>query len=858
MKRRILLSLFALIGGALSASAASVVVTPNNESVAPGKKRQMTATVTGLTDSTVVWSVNGIPGGDTMSIGGISATGLYTAPANLSTPTALTITATSAMNNSVFGSAILNVRSPGPSLTSMTPTSAPTGSVTVTLTGTGFQPGTVVYLISAPWPTTYISPTQVKATGVVVTGNNFIRAANPNTMFSNILTLQANAPGSPTTAKLNLAPSSAIVPTASTQQFAATLNGSPAAVSWSATAGSITSAGLYTAPASVPNPSTVTITAAGANNAAASATVTIISNVPPVITQVNPSPVPTGVYSLAIQGSGFIQGSQVTMNGSALATQYVSPTQLTASGFAGGSTPGNLVVSNASINSQPFTVQIGVANPQVSLAAASRFLQQAAFGPSSAGVMRVQQLGFQGWLNEQFNLPVISNYQISANQGGMPQRFLTNAVMNQDQLRQKVAFALSQIWVTSLTKLIWNGDMIPYQQLLLADAFTNYRQIMKDVTLSPAMGYYLDMANNGKANAMGTVLPNENYSREVLQLFTIGTSQLNQNGTPITDSTGVPLPSYTQSTVTELARVFTGWTYSPANPGGPLVWNAYRNSNGPLQPYTAQHDFGSKQLWPNQPQTFIPAGLAPMQDLDAALDIIFQNPNMPPFIARQLIQHLVKSNPSPAYVKDIADTFVSSNGDMKAVITAILTHAEARQNDITGNEQPNDGHLQEPALFLAGLFRALGSQINDQNYFSSDLRVMGQDIFNPASVFNYFRPDGKAPGTGGVTGGEFQIYTPYTSVYRANLVGSLFNAYNNPVQSYGPGWSADLSAYVSLANTPQTLVDALDVSLMGGQMPSAMKSIIVTAVQNDNGGTVHRVQTAIYLIASSGYYNVWR
>ena len=836
--------ILALAASLVAAHAASITVTPVNESVAINKTRQMTAAVAGLSSSAVTWLVNGMPGG-TAALGTINANGLYSAPASLPTPNPVTITALSATDPTVSGSVPLAVRLPGPTVSSMSPTSAAAGTVTLTLTGSGFQPGAIVYLLTTPLTTTYISSTQLKATGYFTTlGNNFIRVANPGTMYSSILTLSIYYGGS--SATLSISPTTTLAPISTTQQFTATSNGSAVAVTWSATAGAISSTGLYTAPAAIPNPSTVTITAAG-NGMTATAAVTVISNVPPVITQVNPAPVPTGVYALTINGTGFIQGSQAALNGSPLSTQYVSPTQLIASGFAAGSSTANLVVSNASIASQPYPVQIGVSNPQVSVATATRFLQQAGFGPGAADIMRVQQLGLTGWLNEQFAMTPVSTYSgITANQGGMPQRFLTNAVMNKDQLRQKVGWALSQIWVTSLTKLIWNGDMVPYQNLLLAGAFSNYRQIMKDVTLSPAMGYYLDMANNGKANAAGTVLPNENYAREVLQLFTIGTAQLNPDGTPIKDASNIPVPSYTQSTITELARVFTGWTYAPA-PGGAVVWNAYRTTYGPLQPYTGMHDYGSKQLWPNQSSAFIPGGLAPMQDLEAALDIIYQHPNLPPFISKQLIQHLVMSNPSPAYVKDIADVFIASNGDMKAVVTAILTHAEARRNDTPGLEQPTDGHLQEPALFLAGLFRALGSQVNDQNYFSSDLAVMGQDIFNPASVFNYYRP-----------GAEFQIYTPYTSVYRANLVGSLFNAYNNPIQSYGPGWTADISAYVTLASTPQTLVDALDVSLMGGLMPSSMKSTIVTAVQNDGGGNLHRVQTAIYLIASSGYYNVWR
>ena len=236
----------------------------------------------------------------------------------------------------------------------------------------------------------------------------------------------------------------------------------------------------------------------------------------------------------------------------------------------------------------------------------------------------MQQVGFQGWLNEQFAMPQVSNYNGSANQSGMSTLFLTNAVMNQDQLRQKVAFALSQIMVTSLNKIIWNGPMAMYQEMLMANSFGNFRKLLGDVTLSPVMGQYLDMANNGKANPITGMVANENYAREILQLFSLGTKVLNQDGTVPLDVNNNPIPTYTQVDVTEFARVFTGWTYAPA-PGGNVIWGAYQNQNGPMVPYPAQHDTGAKTLLNGYVS---PAGLSAAQDLNNALDNIFNHPNV--------------------------------------------------------------------------------------------------------------------------------------------------------------------------------------------------------------------------------------
>jgi hypothetical protein len=276
-----------------------------------------------------------------------------------------------------------------------------------------------------------------------------------------------------------------------------------------------------------------------------------------------------------------------------------------------------------------------------------------------------------------------------------------------------------------------------------------------------------------------------------------------------------------------------------------------------MVPFAPEHDSGSKQLLNGY---VAPAGVTPLQDLNNALDNVFNHPHVGPFIGKQLIQHLVKSNPSPAYISRVAAAFNNNGagvrGDMMATISAVLLDPEARANDNGGSDQISDGHLQEPALFIAAMVRAFGGQMNDQNYYSSDMANMGQDIFDAASVFNYYSPSYGVPGTT-LLGGEFEIHTPNTAILRANVVQNLFSQYSNPVQTYGPGTTVDLTAFLPLASTPATLVSALDLTLTHGVMPATMKSAIVSAVTADSLGALHRVEGACYLILTSSYYNVW-
>jgi uncharacterized protein (DUF1800 family) len=897
--------------------AQSITLNPGYTSVGVGATVQYTATVTGLPNTNVTWSVSGKVGGNAKN-GTITPSGLYTAPATVPT-NGVTVSALGS-DGHTMGIVYVNVAPVGPSITAISPNPIPVGSYTITLTGIGFQSGATANCNGISLNTTFVSATTLKASGWQGPAQpGVFQVKNPSSLWGPSFTAAFTKGGTP---KQTISPATTKVSLGATQQFT-----SAGATSWSATVGNISANGLYTAPATMPASSTVTVKATGPNgsasaivtlvnlnpqiisptsvslnlgatqqfssvgatawaasagsistnglytaptamptsssltvtatgpNGSASASVTLLPPAP-VITAVGSGQLPLGIFTASVTGTGFISSSVAKLNGTALSTTY-SNGALTITGFSGQSGTASITVTNGALTSPPFAVQIGVPNALVSAAAARRFLEQAAFGPTPTDAAHVQTLGFQPWLTEQFNLAPVSNYNtISSSQGGMPAHFLTMAVSNPDQLRQRVAFALSQIFVTSIDKLIWNDNMVLYQNMLLNDAFVNYRQIMSDVTLSPAMGQYLDMANNGMADPSTGSAANENYARELMQLFTIGTNLLNLDGSLQYDSNHLPVPAYSQFTVTEFARVYTGWTYAPA-PGQSAQWNSYMSSNGPMVPYASEHDSGAKQLLNGYVS---PAGISAQQDLNNALDNIFNHPNVGPFVAQQLIQHLVKSNPSPAYISRVAAAFNSNNmgvrGDMQATLTAILLDPEARANDEGGNDRPTDGHLQEPALFIAGMVRAFGGQMNDQNYYSYELAALGQDIFSSPSVFNYYSPSYVIPGTS-LIGGEFEIHTPNNAIVRANEVSSLFSQYSNPVQSYGPGTAIDLTPYLPLAAMPATLVNALDLTLTHGVMPASMKSAIVNAVSADTQGRLHQVETACYLILSSSYYNVW-
>jgi uncharacterized protein (DUF1800 family) len=541
---------------------------------------------------------------------------------------------------------------------------------------------------------------------------------------------------------------------------------------------------------------------------------------------------------------------------------------------------------------------------EASVADIRRLLEQATWGPVGDGsdVTHIQQVGLRAWLDEQFTAAVLNpakgsdfpdlvfplddatqqcpagpdqancvrdNYSIYPVQ----KQFFTNALTRQTQLRQRVAWALHQIFVVSNRDIPFPSWMTPYVQALDRNAFGSYRTLLNDITLNPAMGEYLDMRRSTATNS------NENFAREILQLFSVGVNQLNPDGTPVLDAQGSPLPTYTQTHVNEFTRVFTGWNFQAAFQAG------VTNYRDPMLPrgVNGTHDTGSKTLFngtviPSCPSSNGSQNAACAQsDMTAGLDNIFNHQNVGPFISKQLIQHLVTSNPSPAYVQRVASAFNSdcnglypenpcgSRGNLKAVVRNILLDPEARGDLKT---DPNYGKLREPVQYITNILRAFNASsdgVIGNRASSGDLPgSLDQPVYQPTTVFSYYMPDYEVPGTK-ILGPAFQILSTSTTLRRANVANQLIYTgiligTNNPT-----GTQLNFSSLDALASGDTTggqLVDQLNTLLLHGTMSAPMRSSILTAVlsvpTSDSNFARKRVQTAVYLVVTAPQYDVQR
>jgi uncharacterized protein (DUF1800 family) len=419
------------------------------------------------------------------------------------------------------------------------------------------------------------------------------------------------------------------------------------------------------------------------------------------------------------------------------------------------------------------------------------------------------------------------------------QEFL-NMANGQDQLRQRMAFALSQLFVVSSDKNINGEELEPWVQLLSRNAFGNFRQLLKEVTFSPTMGKYLDLANSMKASA--STSPNENYAREVMQLFTIGLKQLNPDGSVKLDGQGQPIPTYDQNSLREVARALTGLTY-PTAPGKTAQSNNWEYFVGLMEYRQANHDTAAKTL---PTGVVLPAGQTVKQDIDAVIDMLYTHPNTAPFIATRLIRHFVTSNPSPAYIQRVADVFVDNGqgvrGDLWAVLKAVLTDAEA-----TAAASAQRGHLKDPVLHTLNLGRALGAQITDPNTFMYSLRQLGEQVLSSTTVFNFYSPLAPLPGNPQLYGPEFQIYSPGLAIQRANFIQQILSG------QLGASFGLNISPFTALANNPTALVEKVNQVLLFGRMSNELRQILLAEA---NADPYDRVMGVLYLTAISSEFAV--
>ena len=495
--------------------------------------------------------------------------------------------------------------------------------------------------------------------------------------------------------------------------------------------------------------------------------------------------------------------------------------------------------------------------PLISDRAAARFLDQASWGPTPAAIQDLQQKGFQEWLNEQFaatpsDLPdqsiLDANGKSNNDLTPVQRAFFQNAVTGSDQLLQRVAFALSEIWVVSNVTVRPAYAFPPYWRLFRDNAFGNYRDLIKAVTLNPAMGAYLNMANNVKGNPVKGTAANENYARELMQLFTLGLTRLNPDGTPELDASGNPIPTYSQAVVTDTARALTGWTY-PTAPNATPKTNNPAYYAGQMIPVETQHDMTSKVIVGG---TYLPPGQTAEQDLNAVINALMGQPTMPVFVGEQLIQHLVTSNPSPAYVQRVASVFSDNGagvtGDMKAVITAILMDPEARAGDNPSiPPNTNFGHLREPVLLVANLLRGLNATLSDTSAVYNQATNLGQNLFTPPTVFSYFSPLYKLEN--GTPAPEFQIYSTQTAAARANMINAAI---------YGTldrNTKLDFSPFLQYGNDVNGLVDYVSYAFLHHGMSVDLQQAAASAA---NAATTAqaRMQAALYVALTSSEYQV--
>jgi uncharacterized protein (DUF1800 family) len=878
-----------------------------------------------VTGSPMRFWVNGVQGGDA-SVGTIDANGLYTAPAIVPTPNSVTITSLATnFPGDTPGSVTVSVLNPIPIINSVTPSSFSEGTSMITISGSQFVYGAQIVWNGVSVPTTFVSNTELAAPIAAPNPGTYpLMVNNPDPGSANsavvsevvgpgqvVLTLLTNGGTSVrVTNSLNIG---LTITGTNNTGVTWTINGIAGGNAQIGTIvanadGSVT----YTAPAVVPSPNNVVqLTAVSVDNPAVSISQNIsVMNPIPILVSGTPMAFDVGPATVVLTGSNFISGAQILVNGSPVTTTFNSGGQLTGSFTP--SVPGNLdlQVLNPSPGPATSTDLIAQVNgtppvPLVTPEDASRFLAEATFGATDGDIHNLSMIGYTAWFNEQFSAPatlhepaveqalIVNNppcnagdvkcnaalfVQNDTDDNYLEQSFWQQALTGTDQLRQRVKYALTEMMVISSQDFAVGEmprGMANYYDVLGADAFGNFRQLLEDVTLNPMMGQYLSVMGNDKGDA--TRDPDENYAREVMQLFTIGLYQLNPDGTQKLDPTGQPIPTYSNVDVMGLAKVFTGFSWNIPGDQSNTAWSnccAYVGAGFgedilPMQSFPNHHSTDEKDfLGVTIPTQSNPD---PVGDLKIALDTLFNHPNLPPFVCKQLIQHLVTSNPSPAYVGRVAAVFQDNGmgvrGDMKAVLQAILLDDEAR-NSATASSNPQYGKVREALIRYTEWARAFTAQSRNAafNLGSTEDPIygLGEMSLRSPSVFNWFAPGYVPPGT---------------SIEQANLVApememtdvSTVVGYLNYMQSAiggnattGPDVFSNYSTEIALATTPDQLVDRMNLLLMAGEMDATLRGQILSAVNSIaipsgdqdaiNAALLARVETAIYLTMASPAY----
>ncbi|AXC12922.1 hypothetical protein ACPOL_3639 [Acidisarcina polymorpha] len=870
-------------GAALQVSVWIVRLTAtNSDGVNSGTARlgvpvNLTATSKSGTHKVIAWVLHG-PG--TLTPSGSDANyAVYVPPVIMPANANVSIGVSMLSYPSVDASYSMTLINPVPGISAangVTPSQLLTGGTQpVALLGTGFVPGmTVAVNGTTTVPTAFTDYNHASAQIPVAanaTGSVFIQLQNPGpgggagagfnvAVAQNTIALTAsNAVGENTvTAALG-----------TTVTMTAMVAGSEqTAVTWSVNgAGSISSGGIYSAPAALPTATLVTVNAALTSNPAITASYQLsVINPTPVISSMAPYEIPAGeTTAVTLNGSGFVPSTVIFVNNTAVNATYLSATTMIAQMALPAGASGNISVQGQNPlpggGAGPQT-QEAIVSP-ISATAAARILDQTTFGPTAALIGHVQQKGVAAWLEEQFNTPMTSLadvplptpvYCIDADICAESEWWRAVLTGN-DQLRQRVAFALSELFVVSTNNVEGRG-ITNYANIFANDAFGNWSTIMRDVTLSPAMSIYLNMLNSRKA--IGTQIANENFARENMQLFNLGLYLLNQDGSQQLDGSGNPIPTYTEAEVQAFARIFTGWTF--ANPDGSIPGDLIGTANyyHPLVPIERWHDTSAKTLLNGEP---VNAGQSAEQDLAQGLANVFEHPNLPPFVCTQLIKHLVTSNPSPGYISRVAAVFINNGnnvrGDMKAVLTAILTDPEAR----AGDSEPavDGGHLREPILWMTAVMRGLGVvsiDPNDDYHRLSDYSLALSEVpYSASSVFNFYPPSYTIADplvtNARLSAPEFALENTGSVMDRLTLADHLLN---NRIISFNVDLSAT-SPLGHLASNPDALIDRLSLIFLHANIDSYSHTTIKNAISSLKDMS-QRVRIAAFLVIGSSSYKI--
>jgi uncharacterized protein (DUF1800 family) len=880
-------------------------------------------TETGVTGSPLTYWVNGVKGGNAQ-LGTVDSKGLYTAPAVVPTPdNSVTITSlANAFPQDTPGMVKISVLNPIPIINSVTPSTFSEGTSTITISGSQFIYGAQIFWNGVAVPTTFVSNTELAASiSAPNPGTYSLLVNNPDPGSANsavvsevvgpgkvVLALQTN---SGTTVRVTNSVKIGLTVTGTNNPGVTwTVNGTTGGNAQIGTIvanadGSVT----YTAPAVVPTPNNVVqLTAVSVDDPTVSISQNIsVYNPIPILNSATPMAFDVGPSTVVVSGSNFINGAQVLMNDAPVPTTFNNGGQLTAT--VSPSDPGDLdlQVLNPSPGPATSTDLIAQVNgtppvPLVSPEDASRFLAQATFGATDGDIHHLSKVGYSAWMNEQFNIPAILHepvveqalvlnnppckvgdvkcnatlfVQNDGDDAYLEGSFWQQAIAGSDQLRQRVKYALTEQMVVSSQDFAlaeMPRGMANYYDVLGADAFGNFRQLLEDVTLNPMMGQYLSVMGNDKGDA--TRDPDENYAREVMQLFTIGLYQLNPDGTQKLGSTEQPIPTYSNLDVMGLAKVFTGFSWNIPGDQSNTAWSnccAYVGTGFgedilPMQSFANHHSTEEKDfLGVTIPTQSNPD---PVGDLKIALDTLFNHPNLPPFVCKQLIQHLVTSNPSPAYVGRVSAVFQDNGagvrGDMKAVLTAILLDDEAR-NAAAASSNPQYGKVREALIRYVEWARAFTAQSRNGAYnlgsTEDPIYGLGEMSLRSPSVFNWFAPGYVPPGTSiakaGLLAPEMGMTDVSTVVGYLNYMQSAIGA----GATTGPDVFSNYATEIGLAGTPELLLDRINLLLMAGEMDGTLRSQILSAVNSIaippgdqdaiNTALANRVKMAIFLTMAS-------